>query len=152
MVTQVANITRQLGFRRAQIARPCDFLEYRTLLYNPGMRNLANVRIATSINTMTPYTRIIPTVTVYAPDANPNEESSQPTISLPTAETQAYVAGTTKLVNNAGVILRSSKIRTLADGITASGYGIPIGALDVGITEYVQFETHVSCKVQPPEP
>ena len=150
---QIANLTQNTGFATTQSAKACDQLQYRVLLYNPGPSNVTDVKVEASINTMTPYTQAIPTVTIYAPSANPNENSDQATINLATAQTQSYVKGSTELLDSAGnVIANSGNGGTLADTITMGGGGIDIGALNGSVTEYLEFQTKVNCPVVPPTP
>ena len=104
------------------------------------------MRIAASINTITRYSHIVPTITVYTPNGAITEVSFQATIDLPTAQTQAFVPYSTQMLNSAGQVIKSSVEKSLEDGITASGYGINIGAVDVGVTEYILFRTELSCQ------
>ncbi len=53
------------------------------------------------------------------------------------------------MLNSAGQVIKSSTEKSLEDGITASGYGINIGAVDVGVTEYILFRTELSCQSDP---
>ena len=65
---RVSDATRRTPFARRLTANPCDVLTYRLLLSNPGPRPLSHVRIAASINIVTPYRHVIPTITVYTPN------------------------------------------------------------------------------------
>jgi hypothetical protein len=104
-----ADLTRRAQFANPQHAKPCDVLEYRVLIYNPGPGNLSNVRIAAYINTITPYRKIEPTVVVYTPNGANDMVAFQGTIDLPTAETEAYVARSTQMVNSAGSMHRGEQ-------------------------------------------
>jgi len=142
---RVADVTRGRWFSDHLHAAPCDVLLYRIMVYNPGVADLHHVRVAASINTITPYSEIIPTVVVYAPGGDPSQRAIQPRIYLPRARTQSYVTGSTEMLNSGGhVVLRSAR-RQVPDEITATGNGIDIGSVDVGITEFVQFRTKLSC-------
>jgi hypothetical protein len=46
---------------------------------------------------------------------------------------------------SAGAVVRTSAHRQLSDAITATGNGIPIGDVDLGVTEYIDFRTKLSC-------
>ncbi len=142
----IADLTRRSSFQNHQRAQACDLLQYRVRIYNPGPGDLSNVRISASVNTITRYSHIVPTITVYTPNGAITEVSFQATIDLPTAQTQAFVPYSTQMLNSAGQVIKSSAEKSLEDGITASGYGINIGAVDVGVTEYILFRTELSCQ------
>ncbi|HEY4810773.1 MAG TPA: hypothetical protein VIH71_06915 [Solirubrobacteraceae bacterium] len=141
----VADVTQGSQFRDPLRAEPCDELEYRARLYNPGPSSLTNVRIAADINTITRYTRMIPTIVVYTPNGIIDETAFQPRVIVPVAQTQEYVTQSTQILDSAGHVVRTSAGKQLADGIAADAYGISIGSVDVGVTEYVAFRTRLSC-------
>lgn len=141
----LADVTQDSEFLNPLRAEPCDELEYRARLYNPGPGSLTNVRIAADINTITRYTRMIPTIVVYTPDGMIPETAFQPRIVVPVAQTQEYVVQSTQILDSAGHVVRTSAGKQLADEIAASDYGISIGSVDVGVTEYIAFRTRLSC-------
>ncbi len=149
-IARIADITRGTGFSSALRARPCDVLLYRIRLYNPGSADLHHVRVAGSINPITPYKVIIPTIAVYAPDGDPQQVFIQPRIFLPKARTQSYVAGSTVMLNSTGAVVRRSATRQLSDAITTTGNGIDVGSVDVGITEFIDFRAKVNCGLPSP--
>src|SRR6185312_2701525 len=141
----IADLTRGSQFHDPLRASPCDELEYRARLYNPGPGNLTLVRVAADINTIRRYTTMIPTIVVYTPDGAISETAFQSRIVVPVAQTQEYVAESTQILDNAGRVARTSAGKQLADGVTASGNGISIGTVNVGVTEYFAFRTRLSC-------
>ncbi len=141
----IANLSRGSGFRNRQHARPCDLLEYRLRLYNPGPGDLAALRVSATINTLTPYRRIVPTVTAYGSRGLAYEPSYQAVIHLPTAQTQSYVTGSTRLLDSAGQVTKKSAAGDLSDVVTAGARGVLIGGLGAGVTEYTTFRTRLSC-------
>jgi hypothetical protein len=141
----IADVTRDSPFHNPLRAAPCDELEYRVRLYNPGPGGLTNVRITAEINTLTRYTRMTPTIVVYTPEGSIAATAFQPKIVVPVAQTQEYVAESTQILDSAGRVVRTSAGKQLADGTTDSGYGISIGSVGVGVTEYFAFRTRLSC-------
>lgn len=141
----IADLTSRSNFQTDQRASACHRLQYRVRIYNPGPSSVSDLRVAAGINTITPYRHIAPTVTASASDAQNGSVAFQASIKLPTPQTQAYVAGSTQILNSAGHVVKSSRAGALADGITATGRGIDIGTVDVGVTEYVEFQTMLSC-------
>ena len=145
-----ADLTRRTQFANPQHARACDVVEYRVGLYNSGPSNLSDARVAGAINTITPYRTIEPTVSVYTPDGINGLTAFQGKIYLAAARTETHIAGSTQLVNSAGRVVKRSSAGQLEDRITATGRGIPIGAVTVGTTEYIQFRARVNCGASRP--
>jgi hypothetical protein len=148
----IANVTKGTGFANPQTADACDVLQYRLRLYNPGPSPLGDVKMEASINTMTPYTSANSTATVYTPDGQTKEVAFQAVVNISTAQTQAYQKGSTKLLDSAGNVIKSSANGTLADTITMGGGGIDLGSLTDSTTEYVEFNTVLGCPTPPPAP
>ena len=114
-------------------------------MYNPGSSDLHHVWVAASINNLSAYKKIIPTLTVYTPDGVQPEVSIQPVIILPQARTQTYIVHSTEMLNSAGIVMRTSASGQLSDAVTATENGIEIGNVDVGVTEFIDFRTKLSC-------
>ncbi len=131
VAVEIVDLTRGRRFGSKLDARPCDVLLYRIRVYNPGPSDLHHVWVAGSINTLTPYRKIIPTLTIYTPDGIQPDVSIQPVINLPQARTQTYIAHSTEILNSAGAVVRTSAHEQLSDAITATGNGIPIGDVDL---------------------
>jgi hypothetical protein len=142
---EIADLTHGRRFSATLYARPCDILLYRIRVYNPGSSDLHHVWVAASINTLSAYKKIIPTLTVYTPDGSQPEVSIQPVIILPQARTQTYIVHSTEMLNSAGVVVRTSASGQLSDAVTATENGIQIGNVDVGVTEFIDFRTKLSC-------
>lgn len=143
-IALMADLTHPGRFQNPLRAQPCDALAYRVRLYNPGPATVHNVRVAASINTITSYSRMIATFVAYAPDGSVADVAAQPWVISHTPVTQAYVAGSTRTRDSAGRVVATSRSGALADTITATTYGIPVGNLGIGVTEYVEFETKLS--------
>jgi hypothetical protein len=114
-------------------------------VYDPGPSDLHHVWVAASINTITSYKKIVPTLTIYTPDGDPRDVNIQPVIILARARTQSYIVHSTEILNSAGAVVRTSANGQLSDAITATGNGIPIGDVDLGVTEFIDFRTKLSC-------
>jgi len=104
----ITDLTQGSQFRDPLRADPCDELEYRARLYNPGPGNLTNVRVAADINTIRRYTTMIPTIVVYTPDGAISKTASKPRIVVPVAQTQEYVVESTQILDSAGRVVRTS--------------------------------------------
>jgi hypothetical protein len=149
---KIANLTQGTDFANPQSAVACDTLEYRLRLYNPGPSGLSTVKVEAGINTMTKYTSYVSTATAYTPDGAVPSSSFEATLNISTAQTQSYVAGSTKLLDSAGNVLKSSANGSLADTVTMGGGGINVGSIGESVTEYLEFQTKLSCPTPPPAP
>lgn len=145
-IYRVKNLTKGGDFTDPVGADPCQTLQYKVRIHNPGPSPISNVNVKVNLPA-TKATTNVSSVTVSASDSFPASTSDTATVNLSQAEVIKYVSGSTKLLD-----ANSGFISNLPDGITSGGSGVNIGNVGVSIDNkrFVQFDAKIDCPTKPP--
>lgn len=148
-IYRVKNITKNIDFTDPVTADPCDVVQYKVRIHNPGPGALTSVTVKAALPNVV-ATSHTSTVTVSAINANPQSTSDTAVVNVSKASGISYVNGSTQLLDANGNV-----ISTLGDGVTSGG--VNIGNVGVSINEkrFVQFKAKLECPkppVTPPTP
>jgi uncharacterized repeat protein (TIGR01451 family) len=145
-IYRVSNASKGSGFANTANADPCDTVQFKVRLHNPGPGDVTSTLVRATLPSGASTTHTS-TVTISGQNMQPATTSDTATVNLSHAQTIGYQSGSTQLLNaNGGVI------RALPDGIV--GGGVSIGTVGVSLKEivFVQFKAVIPCKPQPPKP
>ncbi len=141
---KIKDLTQNSVYANPASANSCDVLEYKALLYNTGPSSLYNVNVVAALPSTVANSNTS-TMTASSENADPASTSFSATVNLSSAQNVSYLNGTTQLLN-----VNNGLIENLPDGITQGG--VNIGTLGPSVSEFIQFETKVSCPVPAPVP
>jgi LPXTG-motif cell wall-anchored protein/uncharacterized repeat protein (TIGR01451 family) len=142
-IYRVKNVTDGTSFVKNVNADPCETVQFKVRIHNPGPRELKNVNVKATLSSGT-ATSHSSTVTLSASNAYKNETTTATAgVTVSKASKIAYVAGSTELLDNGG-----SRIATLGDTILTSGVTIDTVGVSLNHIRYVQFKAKLNC----PEP
>ncbi len=143
-IYRIKNVTKNSGFASVQTADPCETVQYKIRLHNPGPGVVGNVNVRASLPSTVSATHTS-TATISGSNMQPATTTAQATLNLSSAKKLNYIAGSTELLNtNSGVI------SSLPDGVIGSG--VNIGSVGVSLNEirFVVFQAKVDCDTPPP--
>ena len=146
-IYRVKNVTQNRDFSDPQTAKACDVVQYKVRIHNPGPGSLSQVNVKATLpsNVATSNTS---TVTVSSQSADPSSTSDNAVVNFTSgAQSEAYVAGSTQLLDANGNV-----IQNLSDGITAGGVNIGNVGVSIQQKRFVQFKAQVNCPAAPEQP
>lgn len=145
-IYRVRNVTKNTGFADTIAADPCETVQFKLRLHNPGPGVVSNVHVNATLPTVAATTHVS-TATVTAENAQPATRTDTATVNVSSAQKINYVSGSTQLLDT-----NSNVIQNLPDGVIGSG--LNIGSVGVSIQEikFVQFKAKFECLPPPPLP
>lgn len=145
---RLRNVTKNTAFSDPATADPCEVIQYKIRLHNPGPGVVGSVNVRATLPSAAASSHVS-TATVSGQNMQPASVSDSATLSISSAQKITYVSGSTQLLDT-----NSAVISTLPDGITAGG--VNIGDVGVSLEEikHVQFRVTIDCPppVTPPPP
>lgn len=133
----VKNLTQNTKYSNQTNANACEELEYSFRLHNPSYSSANNVVVKATLPAAASTTNTSNGVVSYT-DGVGSPATGSVTVNLSSAQSITYENGSAVLYNGSG-----SVIKTLPDGITASG--VNIGKVNGSTVEYVNFKAKVNC-------
>lgn len=142
-IYRVRNVTQGGGFTDPAQTKPCDVVQFRVRVHNPGPDpiNSVNVKATLSNEVATSHSSM---VTITSNTANPNSVSDTAGVRVSEAVAIGYVSGSTELLDANGSVMNS-----LPDGILGGGVNIGNVGVSVDQKRFVQFKAKLNCKEAP---
>lgn len=141
---QVKNVTQSGSYGGTATAAACDELQYHFRFNNVAYGTISNITVKASLTSgavTTNNSSITATGTNGVGDTT--STGSSVAVNLSSAQTVAYEAGSTQLLDANGQL-----VKALPDGIVSGG--VNIGDLAGSATESVVFKAKVNCPTPPP--
>lgn len=138
------NLTKNTTLGDPISAEPCDVIQYKVRIHNPGpTETLNNVTVQAVFGTEV-TAKNVSIVTVRATNAQPTNTSDTATVNISSLQKLTYISGSSELLD-----ANSNFIKNISD-VTA-GSGASIGNVGVSINEkrFVQFKANIDCPVKP---
>jgi uncharacterized repeat protein (TIGR01451 family) len=142
----VKNLTKNGQYMDPASADKCEVLEYKVRIHNVGPDTITNVNVKATLDNSV-ATSHSSTVTVTSADSNPTSRTDTAAVNLSSAQSLAYVPGSTELLD-----ANNGKISTLPDTIFTSGVNINSIGVSTEQKRYVQFQANVNCPTTPATP
>lgn len=141
-IYRVKNVTQNSAFAASATAGKCEEVQYKVLLHNSGFGSVNNVIAKATL----PSSGGTSTMTVnYDSDGPEHSVSGTASVSLTSAKTIAYEAGSSQVLDGDGKLIKS-----LPDGITSGG--VNTGTLNGSTAEFVTFKAKTDCPTPPTPP
>ncbi len=136
-VYQIKNLTEGTPYTNSANAKACEELEYSIRLHNSGYTAVNNINVVATLPSAASTSNTSTMTATYTDGVVPSTTASA-TVNLDSAQSISYEAGTTKLYNASG-----SLIKTEGDNINSSG--VNVGSLNGSTTEFLNFKAKINC-------
>lgn len=140
------NVTQGTDFVDPTSAEPCDSLQYKVRIHNPGPGEIEEVNVSVNLPGGASQSNVS-TVNITSQNAQPASTSDTATVNLSSAQSINYVSGSTQLLDQDGGVISS-----LPDGITSGGVNIGKVGISIEKMRFVQFKAEVDCPKPPEKP
>ncbi len=141
-IYRVKNVTQNSAFAATATAGKCEEVQYKVLLHNSGFGEVDNVTAKATLPSAGGTSTMKVTYDSNGPE---NSVSGTASLSLTTAKSVTYEAGSSQLLDANGNV-----IKALPDGVT--GGGVNTGTLNGSTAEFVTFKAKTDCPTPPTPP
>ena len=143
-IYRIKNLTKASAFASTQTAEPCDTVQYKVRMHNPGPGVVNSVNVRATLPATVSATNTS-TVTISGSNMQPATTTAQATLNISKPQKVSYISGSTQLLDT-----NSTVISSLPDGVIGSG--VNIGSVGVSLNEirFVVFQAKIDCDTPPP--